>query len=364
MKMKNNSGRRTGRDDRQKEGGTAQGTRKKDSRRHGRKDKGNAGSRRRQAVTKAGDLTKIRSGLINFEQAYVIDASQHKAGSPDSRCRVDNLTRAALWWVSPDMTQLAATAARTLPQWTPKRAVPHSSGIVVWCGDTITVTHPITEFRVPVRAAYWFSYRNRLHVTAYTDTAALPKGTQPESAKGLCEAVVFTIPLTKWIPANNTTARDTYHVLQLLGATWLLAGQGSLTEKKPIRGQGKHSKYIHMGATDSMGKSVSTQDANLISIIQLRTSESHGRSDRCLSDTDPASAANQSPDTTDGVGDDEQDAGHGKVFHVRWVVRGHWRQQAVGPNHSEHKPVFIAPHVRGPQGAPLKTTVYQWGDES
>ena len=226
MKMKNNGSRRAGRNNRQKEDGTTQETRKKDSRRHGRKDKGNAGTRRGQVELKAGDLTKIRSGLINFEQAYVIDTSQHKAGSPDSRCRVDNLTRAALWWVSPDMTQLAATAARTLPQWTPKRAVPHSSGVVVWCGDTITVTHPITESRVPVRAAYWFIHRNRLHVTAYTDTAALPKGTQPESAKGLCEAGVFTIPLTKWIPANNTTARDTYHVLQLLGATWLLAGAG------------------------------------------------------------------------------------------------------------------------------------------
>lgn len=362
MRMKDNGGRRTGRDNRKKESGAAQGARKKDSRRHGRKDKGSAHARHGQPELKAGDLTKVRSGLINFEQAYVIDTSQHKAGSPDSRCRVDNLTRAALWWVSPDMTQLAATAARTLPQWTPKRAVPHSSGVVVWCGDTITVTHPITEVRVPVRAAYWFVYRNRLHITAYTDTAALPKGIQPESAKGLCEAGVFTIPLTKWIPANNTTARDTYHVLQLLGATWLLAGQDSLAEKKPIKGQGKHSKYIHMEVTDGTGKQVSTQDVNLISIIQLKT---HRRSNGQLADAEPmdAGAADQSPGTTDSDGG-KQGVGRGKVFHVRWVVRGHWRQQAVGPNHSEHKPVFIAPHVRGPQGAPLKTTVYQWGDES
>lgn len=361
MKMKNSSGRRAGRDNRQEEVGATQRARKKDSRRHGRKTKDGAGVWHGQSELRAGDLTKIRSGLINFEQAYVIDTSQHKAGSPDSRCRVDNLTRAALWWVSPDMTQLAATAARTLPQWTPKRAVPHSSGIVVWCGDTITVTHPITEARVPVRAAYWFVYRNRLHVTAYTDTAALPKGTQPESAKGLCEAGVFTIPLTKWIPANNTTARDTYHVLQLLGATWLLSGQDGLAEKKLIKGQGKRSKYIHMGVTDGTGKSVSTQDVNLISIIQLKT---HGRSDGQLADAEPTGADDQSPVHTDRAGGDKRDVGRGKVFHVRWVVRGHWRQQAVGPNHSEHKPVFIAPHVRGPQGAPLKTTVYQWGNES
>lgn len=359
--MKDSSGRRAGRGTRQKEAGVTQGARKKDSRRHERKNKGDVRARRGQPELKAGDLTKVRSGLINFEQAYVIDTNRHKAGSPDSRCRVDNLAHAALWWVSSDMTRLAATAARTLPQWTPKRAVPHSSGVVVWCGDTITVTHPITESRVPVRAAYWFVYRSRLHVTAYTDTASLPRGTQPESAKGLCEAGVFTIPLTKWIPASNNTARDTYHVLQLLGATWLLAGQDSLAEKKPIRGQGKRSKYIHMGATDSKGESVSTQDVNLISIVQLKT---HGQSNGQPADADTTSAANPSPDTTDGAGGDEKDAGRGKTFHVRWVVRGHWRQQAVGPNHSEHKPVFIAPHVRGPQGAQLKTTVYQWGDAS
>jgi hypothetical protein len=118
---------------------------------------------------------------------------------------------------------------------------------------------------------------------------------------------------------------------------------------------------MHMGVTDGTGKQVSTQDVNLISIIQLKA---HGRSDGQLADADSTGADNQSPDTIDGTGGDEKDAGRGKVFHVRWVVRGHWRQQAVGPNHSEHKPVFIAPHVRGPQGAPLKTTVYQWGDES
>ena len=85
MRMKDNGGRRAGRDNRKKESGAAQGARKKDSRRTGRKDKGSAHARHGQPELKAGDLTKVRSGLINFEQAYVIDTSQHKAGSPDSR---------------------------------------------------------------------------------------------------------------------------------------------------------------------------------------------------------------------------------------------------------------------------------------
>lgn len=35
-----------------------------------------------------------------------------------------------------------------------------------------------------------------------------------------------------------------------------------------------------------------------------------------------------------------------------WVVRGHWRQQWF-PKRQVHRPVWIAPHIKGPEGAPL-----------
>lgn len=41
-----------------------------------------------------------------------------------------------------------------------------------------------------------------------------------------------------------------------------------------------------------------------------------------------------------------------EYFH-QWVVRGHWRQQPYGPDSSLRRPVWIAPHVKGPEGAPL-----------
>lgn len=40
----------------------------------------------------------------------------------------------------------------------------------------------------------------------------------------------------------------------------------------------------------------------------------------------------------------------------RWVVRGHWRRQRVGPGRQEIRPTWIAPHVKGPDGAPLLMT--------
>lgn len=37
----------------------------------------------------------------------------------------------------------------------------------------------------------------------------------------------------------------------------------------------------------------------------------------------------------------------------RWVVRGHWRWQRVGPGRAERVRIWIAPHVKGPEGMPL-----------
>lgn len=41
-----------------------------------------------------------------------------------------------------------------------------------------------------------------------------------------------------------------------------------------------------------------------------------------------------------------------REWHHRWIVRGHWRQQWY-PSIQAHRPVWIAPFVKGPQDAPL-----------
>jgi hypothetical protein len=37
----------------------------------------------------------------------------------------------------------------------------------------------------------------------------------------------------------------------------------------------------------------------------------------------------------------------------QWVVRGHWRMQPCGRNREERRPTWIAPHIKGPEGAPI-----------
>jgi len=51
----------------------------------------------------------------------------------------------------------------------------------------------------------------------------------------------------------------------------------------------------------------------------------------------------------------EHGAPTGRHQHVRYMVKGHWRNQACGPKRQEHRYIYIAAHWRGPEDAPLST---------
>jgi hypothetical protein len=48
----------------------------------------------------------------------------------------------------------------------------------------------------------------------------------------------------------------------------------------------------------------------------------------------------------------EQQGGSGRDWQHRWVVRGHWRNHWY-PKMQDHRPKWIAPYLKGPDGAPL-----------
>lgn len=43
----------------------------------------------------------------------------------------------------------------------------------------------------------------------------------------------------------------------------------------------------------------------------------------------------------------------GRVYRHRWVVRGHWKNQAHGRGRAERKLIWVPSHIKGPEGAPL-----------
>lgn len=41
-------------------------------------------------------------------------------------------------------------------------------------------------------------------------------------------------------------------------------------------------------------------------------------------------------------------------WHYQWLVRGFWRNQACGPEMKDHRPTWVAPYLKGPEGLPFK----------
>lgn len=55
--------------------------------------------------------------------------------------------------------------------------------------------------------------------------------------------------------------------------------------------------------------------------------------------------------------DQEENEGMpGRHYRHRWVVSGHWRNQAYGPDRSLRRKTWVPSYVKGPDGAPLLST--------
>ena len=52
----------------------------------------------------------------------------------------------------------------------------------------------------------------------------------------------------------------------------------------------------------------------------------------------------------------DHDEATGRKLAVRHLVRGHWTNQPHGPQRSQRRLQWIAPYIKGPSGAPLKTS--------
>lgn len=55
--------------------------------------------------------------------------------------------------------------------------------------------------------------------------------------------------------------------------------------------------------------------------------------------------------------DRDPDAGTDqRTYRNRWIVSGHWRNQAYGPERSLRRQTWVPAHMKGPEGAPLLST--------
>jgi len=261
------------------------------------------------------------------------------------RYEIQRLGSAELFWITEAMADLAFAAAPSLPSFTVQpEDLPADTGLMVfdkpipdgvrWSDGTLT----------PLRAILWSCMARSgkpAHVTGadsvtfsgYVDRADLEamalKNASPVAAERIrtgprlvCPAsVAFSAPFGAegWteLPETGSVAV----VLPVMLTAWLLMRQ-------PL------ARVVEVEADRASRKRLrrANQDPAAVRVIELRRPPSNGA-----------------------------DTESGRAYHHTWIVKGHWRNH-WHPKRQVHRPVWIAPHVKGPEGAPMigGEKVYAW----
>ncbi|MGV9181799.1 hypothetical protein [Arcanobacterium canis] len=220
------------------------------------------------------------------------------------------LADAELWWVTAPMVEVVHAAFSSIPvDGIPTEMLPSSSGILIWergLGHTITHTTgtPGRRKKSEVTGAFWTVTLQGVVVVGLVKDPTAPLGVSGAEYGGM-EAEEIDATLTMLGGA--------------LVSSWVLASQ-------PTIGQ-THREYSALRRAGLPRR----PDPLTITVATLRES-------------------------LRAPGEPAEKAPGGRELSVRFLVRGHWRNQVCGPARSKRKPVWVAPFVKGPEGAPFKET--------
>lgn len=268
------------------------------------------------------------------------------------------LTHAQLYAVTAEMTKLAVVAGESLPDFhLEPEDVPAPAGFMVFAepiGSYINNDGPAPE-RFPIVAVSWGQYsrpgfpRGGLWITFYTpvDLAALERQAAELAGRPLRDRERARIrslsgPLNwdneaviayggdqkaSYKPGASHDAKPDEFApwSQALRAAWLLMSQPQIAdveELEPSRATRRRAQKSGL-------------DLHAVRVLHLRRLE-----------------------RDQGAPPDEPGS---RDYTCRWMVRGHWRQQWY-PSRGVHRPIWINPHVKGPDDKPLRTgeTVHLW----
>ncbi|GGN39374.1 hypothetical protein FHR83_006732 [Actinoplanes campanulatus] len=288
----------------------------------------------------ASRLPKVRDGLQRLlaDPGSALRASLARSGRDDTAAQLDHVARslgvADLYWVAPEMAALSVGAAETIPQvrWTDADR-PSTHGLLVFDGGIGTLDYE--NVPIPVDAVSWGPHPQGLLVSYYVARGRLEDQLAERGARIDTTAVPPLVPIAgqslavddNWQDPGELPDRDRT-VLTTLAAAWALMQQPTVIDRVPVEVERKiRAAYGRAGRGDPE-----------VTLVELR------RQYR-LSGQPPLD-----PDQP------------GRHYKHRWIVRGHWRDQAYGPQRSLRRPTWIASHVKGPEGADsLETaTVNVW----
>lgn len=279
------------------------------------------------------DLPRLRDQVLRSldDRTSPVNALAGREGRPGLEILAMHLSQADFYWVKADMAALAVAAGEQLLETAWDITVrPSAAGLVFFQGGIGMRDSGYGP--LPVDAAVWGSIAERCHVWLMVDRRRLAKAAEGLSGAaarampdvgGALKRTPPLVPVTAlWRSVGEPTRRgETDPLMFTLNAAWLLMQQPTLldrTRERPDRSQRQ--------AYARTGRSIPE-----VSVIDLRRAY-------VPQDRDP-----------DAGGD-------GRTFRNRWIVSGHWRNQAWGPDHSQRRRQWIPSHVKGPDGAPLLVT--------
>lgn len=238
------------------------------------------------------------------------------------------LVMADLYHVSSDMTQLAIAAAQSLPAFvSDAQDYPSAFGFAFFNGGIPAMWG---DMPCHVHAASWQVLGTGAMVAFFIDLQSvlhrLPKDQAEQQLRSLGASAdgLWYNDIVRLYAGFNEGVGDqdaasfrgesgvAATALPVLRATLLLMQQplATVTDAEPDRATRKRLRRAG-------------QEPKPVRVIELRRPKTGG-------------SGSESPGN----------------YHHQWIVRGHWRQHWY-PKREVHRPVWIAPHVKGPEGAPL-----------
>ncbi len=235
--------------------------------------------------------------------------------------------------ISRDMVDYALGAATTLPEWTPRAAMPSSSGLLCWAkpaaGFTLHWESGVTD-QMPSDAMAWYLRKDGtlqvLGACRVDRNEALRRqlGVDNPFMVGDGGRIDPDAPLRAQLIDERSVP-----LILVLGAAWLLMSQTTVATSRRI----PPPQALKAG---NSALRADASDRSAVSLIDLRRI--------AASPAEPAA-----------------DGDRNRTYTHQWWVGGHWRQQACGPGRTYRKPVWIAPHIKGPEGTPLANErVHVW----
>lgn len=306
-----------------------------------------------------------RFGAATYEQAIVEYRQGFRAAGPPAKAatvmahaEVDRLRRAELYYVSAAMTDLALAASATMPPFSlMPEDMPGPFGFMVYEKPIFIIDYnryaPGRGGLSPIVACSWGPLKGHsswpeggIWITWYADLdtvfdSSVERGIVPRAVAlrarlnrgrlaidNETQIPFSRIPPGIWVgkdfkEQDEVASQDDTHLhwMRVLITTWILMSQPVAAVDDAVFDRTARRQARRAGITDPR-----------VRVIALRR-VNHA-----------------------GVTSGEQDR-----FHHQWVVRGHWRQQWY-PGRQVHRPVWINPHVKGPDGAPMLggERVYTW----